>query len=50
MFRWIENERKENNKKIVFYYLIRYRCKRKKKFIINLQFYPSIINSLHVTD
>ena len=24
MFRWIEKERKENNKKIIFYYLIKY--------------------------
>ena len=30
MFRWIENERKENNKKIVFHCLVEWKCERKE--------------------
>ena len=39
MFRLIENERKENNEKRAFYYLVEQRCKRKQKnLMINYNF------------
>ena len=31
MFKWMENERKENREKIKFYYLLEQKCKRKEK-------------------